>query len=163
MKKRIGLSANSYDQTTGEAKSTDGAAMELSRRGYDATTDKLKKLVSDGHVPPSSNEGKLAAWTRERIELAANHFEKTEDYSSDAAFLLSRNLTMTNFQDALNDAHREASDKYGRVALAILDKRPNEDHFVMHLESSFGKKPARIWFTLREEIETKIERERGKR
>lgn len=142
---------------TDHPKSTEGAADELRTRGYAATIDKLKKLVRNGTLEAVGQYGREPAWTPERINAAADHFEAKRDFMPEAAFCESWELTYGEWWRQLHRAYRRTVREYGAIAKKEIGYQPDPIHFELHAtQARHEGESASIRFTLRDDVRKRI-------
>lgn len=124
------------------------ASNHLRSRGYDARPEMLEVLVEDDVITPDAKLG----WSQENVDEAAAYFERCGLFTPYAAMCETMGCGYADFQRALRAAAEAASKQYGRHV-------PDDDQlFVMHREPPRGDRPAKLSFTLCDDIRERLER-----
>lgn len=127
---------------------TTAVAHHLRRRGYDVRPQMLELLLECGTLRTKV----LDSWTREEVDDAAAHFEDCQIFVPYAAMCETLGCTYADFHRALRETAETESRKHGR-------RLPEDDqYFVMHRFPPRDDAPAKLWFTLADDIRERLER-----
>ena len=133
-------------------------ANHLRSRGYDCRPPMLDLLIQNGVVSPADRD----AWSQSDVDAAAEHFEDAQIFVPYAAMCQAFGCGYADFLRPLREAAEQASKAYGRHVPA------DDQYFVMHRVPSrgvtdddgnlIGIEPAKISFTLCDDIKERLER-----
>ncbi len=124
------------------------ASNHLWSRGYDCRPEMLELLIQNGVVKPAGEN----AWSRADVDAAAEHFEDCDLLTPYAEMCRTLGCRYADFLRPLKQAAERESAKYGRQV-------PDNDlYFVMHCEPPRDDRPAKISFTLCDDIRQRMER-----
>lgn len=124
------------------------ASSHLLSRGYDCRPEMLELLIQNGVVKPANEN----AWSRADVDAAADHFEQAEIFTPYAEMCRTLICRYADFLRSLREAAERESVKYGCQV-------PDDDvYFVMHCEPPRDDRPAKISFTLCDDIRQRMER-----
>lgn len=127
---------------------TAAASNHLRSRGYDCRPAILDALVRQGVVTPSKPD----AWTQADVDVAADHLEQASILTPFAALCMTLGCRYADFLLALREAAERETAKYGRPV------RPDDQLFFMHRVPPRENTPARVSFTLCDNIRERLER-----
>jgi len=124
------------------------ACSQLQARGYDCRPPMLELLIQHGVVTPANSD----AWSQADVDAAADHLEQCEMHTPYVVMCTALGCRYADFLRSLRAAAEHESAKYGRHIPA------DDQYFVMHRVPPRNGTPAKLTFTLCDDIRERLRR-----
>jgi len=124
------------------------ACSQLQGRGYDCRPPILELLIQNRVVTPANPD----AWSQADVDAAADHLEQCQIHTPYVVMCMALGCRYADFLRSLRAAAEHESAKYGRHIPA------DDQYFVMHRVPPRDGNPAKLTFTLCDDIRERLRR-----